>query len=684
MRKRDSKKNRADGTDLIKADLLLKPYTTQLRERFEHYRRFKTEIEKTGGVLGEISRGHQYFGFNRGEHEGETGVWYREWAPGAHTLALIGDFNGWARDANPMVVDDWGVWHLFLPDSDYANRLTHESLVKVHVVSKLGGLDRIPAYIQRVVQKDNADFTGQYWAPLHPYQWKHQAPRFNSRAEGLRIYEAHIGMAQEAEKVGTFTEFTQSILPRIADLGYNAVQLMAVMEHPYYASFGYHVSNFFAVSSRFGTPEELKVLIDTAHGMGLLVIMDLVHSHAVKNFNEGLSRFDGTPHHYFHAGEKGEHTAWDSRCFDYGKYEVQRFLLSNIRYWLAMYRFDGFRFDGVTSMIYSDHGLGREFTGYTAYFDSKVELDAIAYLMLANEVVHAVNPAAISIAEDMSGMPGLARPTEEGGLGFDYRLTMGIPDYWIRLLKEKQDEAWHIGEIYGMLRNRRSGEKHIAYVESHDQSIVGDKTLAMQLMDTELYTSMSVFSTSHLVSRGVALHKLIRLLTFSLGGEGYLNFMGNEFGHPEWIDFPRAENNNSYWYARRQWHLVDDDTLRYKHLNAVDRAMQHRDAAYHLLADENIQFLLIHEDAKQIVYARGGLVFAFNFHPSKSAADWRIPVPERLDYRLVLNTDAPVYGGYGAVERVHYPWQDVAIGEQTQSIQLYVPARSAQVLVIAN
>ena len=434
-------------------------------------------------------------------------------------------------------------------------------------------------------------------------------------------------MAQEAEKVGTFDEFTQNVLPRIADLGYNAVQLMAIMEHPYYASFGYHVSNFFAVSSRFGTPEELKSLIDTAHGMGLLVIMDLVHSHAVKNLNEGLNCFDGTAHHYFHAGEKGEHIAWDSRCFDYSKYEVQRFLLSNIRYWLETYRFDGFRFDGITSMLYSDHGLGRKFDGYADYFDDSVELDAIAYLMLANEVVHAVNPTAISIAEDMSGMPGLARPIEEGGLGFDYRLTMGIPDYWIQLLKEKQDEGWHLGEIYGMLRNRRTGEKHIAYVESHDQAIVGDKTLAMQLMDTELYTHMNVSTTSHGVARGIALHKLIRLLTFSLGGDGYLNFIGNEFGHPEWIDFPRAGNNNSYWYARRQWHLVDDDTLRYKHLNAFDRAMQHLDVTHHLLADENIYLLFIHEDAKQIVYERGGLIFAFNFHPTASVTDWRIPVP---------------------------------------------------------
>ena len=680
MGKQRSKGRQADGTALIKRDPLLKPYRAQLRQRFTHYQHLRAEIEETGGLLGEISQGHHYFGFNRGEN----GVWYREWAPKAQVLSLIGDFNGWDRAANPMSIDEWGTWHLFLPDSDYADRLTHGSRIKVHVVSALGGLDRLPAYIQRVIQEDNTDFTGQYWAPPDPYQWKYAAPRFDAETEGLRIYEAHVGMAQEAEKVGTFAEFIENVLPRIADLGYNALQLMAVMEHPYYASFGYHVSNFFAVSSRFGTPEELKALVDTAHGMGLLVIMDLVHSHAVKNINEGLSHFDGTADHYFHAGEKGRHTAWDSRCFDYSQYEVQRFLLSNIRYWLETYRFDGFRFDGVTSMLYSDHGLERKFTGYADYFDSRVEPDAIAYLMLANEVLHAVNPAAISIAEDMSGMPGLACPIHENGLGFDYRLAMGIPDYWIQLLKEKEDENWHIGEIYGMLRNRRTGEKYIGYVESHDQGIVGDKTLATQLMDTELYTHMSIFTTSLVVSRGIALHKLIRLLTFSLGGEGYLNFMGNEFGHPEWIDFPREGNNNSYWYARRQWSLVDDETLRYKHLNAFDRAMQHLDITHCLFAAENIQLLSIHEEAKQIVYERGGLIFAFNFHPTASVTDWRIPVTQRADYRLILNTDDTAYGGQGVVEGGHYPWQDVAIAEHAQSIQLYVPARSAQVLVTEN
>jgi 1,4-alpha-glucan branching enzyme len=669
----------ADGSALIALDPWLAPYADRLRERIEYYRRVRSHIDQDGGLLGPISQGHHYFGFNRGEQDGRPGVWYREWAPGAQYLALIGDFNGWDRGADPLSRDSHGVWSVFLPDDPYQERLTHGSLLKVHVAAANGGLDRIPAYSRRVVQEpDSSHFTAQYWQPPAPFVWEHPAPR---RQGGLRIYEAHVGMAQEEERVGRFSEFTDTVLPRIADLGYNALQLMAVMEHPYYGSFGYHVSNFYAVSSRFGTPEELKELIDTAHRLGLIVIMDLVHSHAVKNVHEGLNHFDGTEYQYFHAGARGQHAAWDSLCFDYAKYEVQRFLLSNVRFWREEYRFDGFRFDGVTSMLYLDHGLGREFTSYDDYFSANVDPDAVAYLMLANALLHTLRPEAVSIAEEVSGMPGTARPVEEGGLGFDYRLAMGLPDYWIKLLKETPDEQWSLDALYHALLHRRAHEKHIGYVESHDQALVGDKTLAFRLMDQEMYWNMSKSAQSPVIDRGIALHKMIRLLTFSLGGEGYLNFMGNEFGHPEWIDFPREGNHYSYLHARRQWSLVDRDDLRYQGLNRFDRALQHLDATYNLLEDPFIERLALHEDTRQLVYRRGPLVFVFNFHPTESYADLRIPVPDAADYQVVLNTDDRDFGGHGRVqEGMVYPRQNVPMYGRSQSLHLYLPARSAQVL----
>ncbi len=668
-----------DGAAIVALDPWLAPYAQKLRDRYAHYLWVKSKVDDTGGLMGSVSQGHHYFGFNRGTQAGAAGVWYREWAPAAQALFLIGDFNQWNRGANPLVRDEWGIWSTFLPDTDYKERFVHGSKVKVHVVAGGSALDRIPAYIKRVLQDPHSfEFVGEYWQPKTEHTWKNAAPQ---KRGGLRVYEAHVGMALEEGRVGSFAEFTRHVLPRIADLGYNALQLMAVMEHPYYGSFGYHVSNFYAVSSRFGTPEDLKDLIDAAHGMGLRVIMDLVHSHVVKNVNEGLAKFDGTDYQYFHAGAKGLHAAWDSLCFDYSKYEVQRFLLSNVRYWLEEYKFDGFRFDGVTSMMYWDHGLGKTFTSYEQYFGGNIDQDALAYLMLANELAHTVDQQAITIAEEVSGMVGLARPVAEGGLGFDYRLSMGIPDYWIKTLKEKSDEQWNLSEIYNMLMNRRAHEKHIGYAESHDQALVGDKTLAFWLMDKDMYFSMGKGTKNLIVDRGLALIKMIRLITFSLGGEGYLNFMGNEFGHPEWIDFPRAGNNNSYHYARRQWSLVDNNDLRFKGLNNFDRALQNLDITYNLLEDPFIEQLALHEDTKQLVYRRGPLVFVFNFHATESYGDLRLPVPDAKDYKVILNTDDTLFEGHGLVaQNMVYPEQKVPMYGRSQSIQLYLPARSAQVL----
>jgi 1,4-alpha-glucan branching enzyme len=669
-----------DGTALIAVDPWLEPYADPLRTRFAHYQKARAQFEPHGGIMGQISQGHRFFGFNRGELWGKPGVWYREWAPAALQLRLIGDFNGWDRMATPLVRDSFGIWSIFLPDESFADRLVHGSRVKVHVVTDSTQIDRIPAYIRRVVQEEGSkEFVGIFWQPPQPFAWRHTMPK--PLVGGLRIYEAHVGMAQEEEKVGSFAEFTRNTLPRIHALGYNAIQLMAVAEHPYYGSFGYHVSNFFAVSSRFGTPDELKQLVDTAHGLGIRVIMDLVHSHAVKNTHEGLNLFDGTEYQYFHAGPRGQHVAWDSLCFDYSKYEVLRFLLSNLRYWLEEYRFDGFRFDGVTSMMYLNHGLGQDFKGYDDYFGKNVDPDAVAYLTMANEVAHRVRPDAITIAEDVSGMVGIARPSAEGGVGFDYRLAMGVPDYWIKVLKEKKDEEWNLGDLWHTLLNRRRQERHVGYCESHDQSLVGDKTIAFWLMDQEMYWNMAVDRPSLVIDRGIALHKMIRLVTFSLSGEGWLNFMGNEFGHPEWVDFPREGNAYSYKYARRQWSLVDNPLLRYRGLNAFDRAMQRLDAQWNLLNDPLIEQLALHEDTKQLVFRRGPLVFAFNFHPTASYADLRIPVPDRSDYRLVLDTDSPDFAGHSRIDpAVRYVWQPAPMYGREQSIRIYLPARSALVL----
>ncbi|MDP3180524.1 MAG: alpha-amylase family glycosyl hydrolase, partial [Bacteroidota bacterium] len=459
----------------------------------------------------------------------------------------------------------------------------------------------------------------------------------------------HIGMAGENERVHTYNEFQTDILPRIHQAGYNTIQLMAIPEHPYYGSFGYHVSSFFAPSSRFGTPEELKQLVDEAHGMGISVIIDLVHSHAVKNENEGLGKYDGTRWQFFHDGGKGEHPAWDSYCFNYGKPEVLHFLLSNIRYWLEEFKFDGFRFDGVTSMLYFDHGLGKAFTCYDDYFNDGLDQEAFSYFIMANRLIHEINPNALSIAEEMSGLPGLATPQKDGGLGFDYRMAMGVPDFWIKLIKEVSDEKWDVGYIFHELTSKRLDEKVVSYAESHDQALVGDKTIIFRLIDKEMYFSMRKDQPNMAVERGVALHKMIRLATISCAGGAYLNFMGNEFGHPEWIDFPREGNNWSYAHARRLWSLEDNKDLKYSWLSDFDREMITLVKKSKLIDIPEINWVYDHKDNQILVYSRGKHLFVFNFNPTQSFADYGIPMAPSK-YKIVLNTDDFRFGGQNRID----------------------------------
>jgi 1,4-alpha-glucan branching enzyme len=662
--------------NIIKDDPWLEPYFYDIEYRHRLFLNSKKEIEDAKGSLTEFANAHTYLGFNYDKKK--KGWYYREWAPAAEALYLIGSFNQWNRDSHPLTRKSDGIWEIFISDSDPCP-LRHQDLVKVRVKTANTDLDRIPAYIRRAVQDENTKvFSGQIWNPENPFKWSDKGFKLKPIATMPLIYECHIGMAQEKEGIGTYLEFAQNILPRIKKLGYNTIQIMAIAEHPYYGSFGYHVSNYFAPSSRFGTPEDLKFLINEAHNMGIAVIMDIVHSHAVKNIYEGLNEFDGTEYQYFHAGGRGNHDQWDSKLFNYGKWEVKQFLLSNIRYWMEEFHFDGFRFDGVTSMLYYHHGMFQSFDHYDKYFKYMVDLEAITYLMLANDLIHTINKDAISICEDMSGMPGACRTIEDGGLGFNYRLGMGIPDYWIKLLKHTSDENWNIHELYWTLTNRRWKERTISYAESHDQALVGDKTLAFWLMDKEMYFHMSEDDQNIIIERGIALHKMIRLITLALGGEGYMNFIGNEFGHPEWIDFPREGNGWSYKYARRQWSLVDKETLKYKYMNNFDRDMIHLTKKHELLNSIGAQQLNMDDVNKVIAFERKNLIFVFNFSPHNSIFDYRFRVPQSGTYKIVLNSDAKIYGGHN---RIDTDMEYITIRQGDNNIlSLYLTNRTALVL----
>ena len=654
---------------LVQDDCWLEPYADHISWRINRLEEQLQLINAEAGSIEEYAQLHKELGIHY--HQAKD-IWsVREWAPGAHYVSIIGDFNHWDAGSNPLTKGPNGIWELELD----GKALKHGDTIKLHIYGADGSArDRIPATIHRSVQDETThDYSGQIWQPEKDYCWENE---FDPSSIGAPlIYEAHVGMAGEEARLHSYREFADNVLPRIQKLGYNTIQLMAVQEHPYYGSFGYHVSSFFAACSRFGTPEDLKYLVDKAHGAGIAVLLDIVHSHAVKNLAEGLNEFDGTDHQYFHAGIKGDQPQWDSKCFDYSKDEVRRFLLSNVRYWLEEFHFDGFRFDGITSMLYEHHG-SVDFDHYDKYFTDGPDEDAILYLALATTLCNRLRPGALLVAEDMSGMPGLCRPTSEGGIGFTHRLAMGIPDYWIKLLKHKKDEQWNPEEMWGVMTNRRYGEANIAYAESHDQALVGDKTIAFRLMDKEMYWHMDTDDENEVISRGIALHKLIRLFTLISGGEGWLNFMGNEFGHPEWLDFPREGNDWSYHYCRRQWSLVDNVKLRYQQLNAFDQNMIKLAKKHNLLACDPAQQLHVHNDHQVLAAERGNVIFIFNFNPTQSFEDYELNIGTQGDYKIILNSDSPENGGFGRVdESLSYR------ADKDGKLRLYLPNRCCLALI---
>lgn len=663
-----------DMKKIYETDIYLEKYKDKIDGRCGRIRRKFEQIAVSGSLSAGINN-HLYYGM----HLKEGGkVVFREWAPNASRIYLTGEFNNWKKTpAYQLSPVGNGNWELEI-DSMFINE---GDLYKLYIEWPGGAGERLPAYSSRVIQDPETKLFSAVFSCDDGFKWMHPRPK---KCTNPLIYECHIGMSGEKEGIADFNYFRENVLPKIYDLGYNTIQIMALQEHPYYGSFGYQVSNFFALSSRFGTPADFKRLVDEAHGLGISVVMDIVHSHSVDNILEGLSKFDGREDLYFHSGERGRHPAWGSRCFDYGKDEVLYFLLSNCKYWLETYNLDGFRFDGVTSMIYKNHGLGKDFSGYDDYFDDGVDEDAITYLGLANMLIHELRKEAVTIAEDMSGMPGLAAPFCKGGIGFDYRMAMGVPDHWIKWIKEKRDDDWDMGEIWWELTNKREDEQTISYAECHDQALVGDKTLIFRLIDKEMYSSMNLESNSLIVDRGIALHKMIRLLTLATAGNGYLNFMGNEFGHPEWIDFPREGNGWSYFHARRQWSLAEPDYLRYRYLRNFDKAMITLAKTEDFFSEKPV-LLTADIEKKILIFKRKRCIFAFNFNPVESFADYAFSAPDGK-YELILDTDERDFNGFSRLSagNVHF-----SSGEKSPngnqafdcSLRLYLPVRTAQVLL---
>ena len=653
---------------LLELNPQLQPFAGDIDLRMFLYRATKGRILSEGQTLNDFANAHDYYGF----HHVDGGWYYREWAPSAYQLYLEGDFNNWNQTSHPLTSIGNGNWELYLEGDD---ALWNGCKVKTVVDANMTRTEHIPLYARRVVQDPKTiTFTAEVVDDRNTFEWTDKDFQGD---EHIYIYEAHVGMAQEEGKVGTYREFADYTLPHVKEAGYNTIQLMAIMEHPYYGSFGYQVSNFFAASSWFGKPEDLKYLVNKAHEMGIRVLLDVVHSHAVKNTAEGINMFDGTTWQFFHDGDKGDHPAWGTKCFDYGKTGVLHFLLSNLKFWMTEYHFDGFRFDGVTSMLYHDHGLGTDFNSNDKYFSYNTHTEAVTYLQLANELIRQVNPKAVTIAEDMSGMPGMALPIEDGGIGFDFRLGMGLPDMWTKAAKMTNDDHWDIFKMWCDMCLRRPGENTIAYVESHDQALVGDQTMIFRLAGANMYTDMDKACHNPIIDRAIALHKMIRLFTLAGAGEGYLNFMGNEFGHPEWIDFPREGNGWSFHYCRRQWSLKNNGFLKYQWLNDFDKDMIRLTQENNMFAQKMGDLLLNKQPEKMLAFYRKGLLFAFNFHHSNSLTNLLVPVPNPGEYTVSLSSDDEKYGGWNQVQHITYPTK---LFDGKHYVEIYLPARTAVVL----
>lgn len=655
--------------EILEIDPWIKDYENDINLRMNEYEKQKERILKDSESLKDFANAHHYYGF----HKVKNGWIYREWAPNADGLYLIGDFNNWDRHAHPLTKINDEDWEIFIKG---IRTIPHGSRIKVLVDANGAIKDRIPLYARRVERDENNDFAAILQNPRSKFKWTDQDFKINKN--DLLIYEAHIGMAGEEEKVSTYKEFEKNILPRIKKDGYNTVQLMAIAEHPYYGSFGYQVSNFYAPSSWYGQIDDLKSLINTAHNMGINVIMDLVHSHAIKNTIEGINEFDGTDYQFFHTGAEGDHPDWDSKLFDYSKPGVLHFLLSNVKYWLEEFHFDGFRFDGVTSMIYKNHGRGENFDHYSKYFSMNTDISAITYLQLANELAKEVKPDAITIAEDMSGMPGMCLPISNAGIGFDYRLAMGMPDFWEKTL-EKQDENWDLSNMWYELSTHRPEEKRISYVESHDQALVGSKTTIFTLADKEMYWSMDKDNTNYVIDRAIALHKMIRWITISMGADAYLNFMGNESGHPEWIDFPREGNGYSFSHATRKWSILDAEYLKYHYLGDFDKAMIEHVKKYDQLGSTTFR-LWLDNDRKIIAFRNKDIVYLFNFHPTNSYESFALPIHDVGQFRTVLDTDEQRFGGLGRISHDYVYKTERLAGTDYDGIKIYIPSRTALAL----
>ena len=579
-----------------------------------------------------------------GAHPDEDGTAFAVWAPGAHRVAVTGDFCGWSGEGVPLEKDFHGVWRGFLPEA-------REGQLYKYIVEGADGIVRWKADPFALGGEVRPGTSSRITALRHDWQ---DAPWMAERRalEGPRsIYEVHLGSWRRHEDGSFYTwdDFCRELVPYVKDMGYTHIELLPVMEHPYDGSWGYQVTGYFAATARFGEPEGLMRLVDCCHQNGIGVILDWVPGHFCRD-DHGLAMFDGT-----HLYDAGDMPGWGTYKFNYERWEVRSFLISSALFWLRVYHADGLRFDGVSSMLYLNFGVEDPARKQYNVNGGEENLGAISLLREINAAVGRDVPGAATCAEESSAWPLVTYPPEKGGLGFHYKWDMGWMNDTLRYMSEDFDQR---REKHGLLTFSMiyAFSENYLLPLSHDEVVHGKRSLIGR-MPGDWWRQ---FAGARLLQMYAAAHP-----------GGMLNFMGNEFAQfIEWRDYEPLE-----------WKMLVYPTHEgvqrlVRELNRVyrrEKALWDNDHSW-----EGFQWMDA-DNAQQgilsfIRRSRDGetILCVMNFRP-ESRELWRVGVPRGGEWTELLNSDDERFGGSGKVNPgVLHSVRTPAHG-QRQSLRITVP-----------
>ncbi len=612
-----------------------------------------SDTYRYGPMMGEVdlylfSEGQHWrlydkFGAHLRKVDGESGVYFAVWAPNAQRVSVVGDFNGWDGRVHPMrKLLGSGVWELFVPA--VAEGAHYKFEIRTHSGALLLKSDPFAFFNQ------HGRSTSSLVYDLERYQWSDQAwmesrPKRDLPKSALSIYEVHLGSwrrrSDEGNRHLSYLELTETLIPYVVDMGYTHIELMPIAEHPFEGSWGYQVTNYYAPTSRFGSPDELRHFIDACHRAGIGVIVDWVPAHFPKDAH-GLAEFDGTDLHEHMDPRQGEHQDWGTLIFNFGRNEVRNFLIANALFWLDQYHIDGLRVDAVASMLYLDYSR-KAGQWIPNVYGGRENLEAIYFLKRFNEVCYEKFPGIMTIAEESTAWPSVSRPTHLGGLGFGFKWNMGwMHDFLEYMSLDPIYRRFHHGNITFSLIY--AFQEQFVLVLSHDEVVHGKRSLLSKMPGDE----WQQFANLRMFYAWMYGHPGKKLL-----------FMGQEFG--QWHEWNHDQ--------ALDWHLLQEprhDGLRrlVQHLNhtyKAEAALWDQDDSY-----DGYEWIDFHDADNSVVAfmrkSRGGDVIAFVVNATPIVRyDYRLGIPKSGYYREIINTDGETYGGgnvgnFGGKQSEEVPW----------------------------